>query len=123
MRGWASLSTPTRWRSSWRSRPPCRTPSRHTTAGTRTARSRWPWKPYTGPPGRRAGPDQKERGRAAEEKGEAPRQLTPARELEGVRMSPRARQAKSKARVASYEALLAEEREREQGGGEVLMPA
>jgi len=65
--------------------------------------------------------DQKKQRLAVEEKQESARQLTLARELEWVRMSPRARQAKSKARVASYEALLAEERERAQGAAEILM--
>ena len=51
-----------------------------------------------------------------EEKQESARQRTLARELEWVQASPRARQAKSKARIESYERLLAEspdERERE----------
>src|SRR5438874_7968919 len=47
---------------------------------------------------------------AVEEKQESARRRTLARELEWVRMSPRARHAKSKARVAAYERLLAEER-------------
>src|SRR5205809_4091416 len=46
---------------------------------------------------------------AAEEKQESARRRTLARELECVQMSPRARHAKSKARLASYERLLAEE--------------
>jgi len=60
--------------------------------------------------------DQKRRRLADEEKAESARQRTLARELEWVRMSPRARQAKSKARLGAYEQLLAErpeERERE----------
>ena len=60
--------------------------------------------------------DQKRKRLAEEEKKESQRQRTLARELEWVRMSPRARQAKSKARLAAYEQLLAErpeERERE----------
>ena len=47
---------------------------------------------------------------ALEEKQESARQRTLARELEWVRMAPRARQAKSKARLAAYEQLLAEGR-------------
>ncbi len=48
-----------------------------------------------------------------EEKKESARQKTLARELEWVKMNPKARQAKSKARLASYEELLAEgQRER-----------
>ena len=44
-----------------------------------------------------------------EEKQESARQKTLARELEWVKMSPRARQAKSKARLQSYEKMLSEE--------------
>ena len=60
--------------------------------------------------------DQKRKRLADEEKQESARQRTLARELEWVQASPRARQAKSKARIESYERLLAEspdERERE----------
>jgi energy-dependent translational throttle protein EttA len=46
-----------------------------------------------------------------EEKTESARQRTLQRELEWVRMAPRARQAKGKARLNAYEQLLAEERE------------
>jgi ATP-binding cassette ChvD family protein len=53
--------------------------------------------------------EQKQARLAAEEKQESARRRTLARELEWVRMSPRARHAKSKARLASYERLLAEE--------------
>ena len=45
---------------------------------------------------------------AQEEREETARQKVLAKELEWVRTSPRARQAKSKARLASYEALLAQ---------------
>ena len=44
-----------------------------------------------------------------EEKQESARRRTLARELEWVRKSPRARHAKSKARLGAYEKLLAEE--------------
>jgi ATP-binding cassette ChvD family protein len=54
--------------------------------------------------------DQKQKRLALEEKQETARQKTLERELEWVRQSPRARQAKSKARVAAYEKLLAEDR-------------
>src|SRR5207248_9689286 len=60
--------------------------------------------------------EQKRKRLADEEKQESARQRTLARELEWVRASPRARQAKSKARIESYERLLAEDpelRERE----------
>jgi energy-dependent translational throttle protein EttA len=48
-----------------------------------------------------------------EEKSESNRRRTLERELEWVRMSPRARQAKGKARLNAYEKLLADEREYE----------
>jgi sulfate-transporting ATPase len=54
--------------------------------------------------------DQKQARLAQEEKTETKRQKTLERELEWIRMSPRARQAKSKARVSAYEKLLAEDR-------------
>ena len=53
--------------------------------------------------------EQKQARLAVEEKQESARRRTLARELEWVRMSPRARQAKSKARVAAYEQMLADE--------------
>src|SRR5919106_4360864 len=54
--------------------------------------------------------DQKQARLAAEEKQESARRRALARELEWVRSSPRARQAKSKARLTAYERLLAGER-------------
>jgi energy-dependent translational throttle protein EttA len=53
--------------------------------------------------------EQKQDRLAHEEKTESARRRTLARELEWVRMSPRARHAKSKARLSAYEQLLAEE--------------
>jgi ATP-binding cassette ChvD family protein len=53
--------------------------------------------------------DQKRLRLAQEEKSESARQRTLERELEWVRMAPRARQAKGKARLAAYEKMLAEE--------------
>ena len=53
--------------------------------------------------------EQKQERLAVEEKQESARRRTLARELEWVRMSPRARHAKSKARLGHYEQLLAEE--------------
>jgi sulfate-transporting ATPase len=50
--------------------------------------------------------DQKQQRLAQEEKADAARQRTLERELEWVRMSPRARQAKSKARLQAYEAMV-----------------
>lgn len=52
--------------------------------------------------------EQKSNRLALEEKTESKRQKTLARELEWIRMSPKARQAKSKARVNAYEAMLNE---------------
>jgi sulfate-transporting ATPase len=57
--------------------------------------------------------DQKQARLASEEKQESARRRTLQRELEWVRMSPRARQAKGKARLTAYEKLLAEEMEAE----------
>jgi sulfate-transporting ATPase len=55
--------------------------------------------------------DQKQQRLALEEKQESSRRRTLARELEWVRMSPRARQAKGKARLNHYEELLADDRD------------
>ena len=57
--------------------------------------------------------DQKQARLQAEEKQESARRRTLQRELEWVRMSPRARQAKGKARLNAYEKLLADEMEAE----------
>ncbi|HMM48180.1 MAG TPA: energy-dependent translational throttle protein EttA, partial [Miltoncostaeaceae bacterium] len=67
--------------------------------------------------------EQKEQRLAQEEKSESARQKALARELEWVRASPKARQAKSKARLANYERLVAEESERRQGAVEIRIPA
>jgi energy-dependent translational throttle protein EttA len=53
--------------------------------------------------------EQKQSRLAQEEKAETKRQRTLARELEWIRMSPRARQAKGKARLNAYEDLLKQE--------------
>src|SRR5436189_366689 len=53
--------------------------------------------------------EQKQNRLAQEEKAETKRQQTLARELEWIRMSPRARQAKGKARLNAYEDLLRED--------------
>jgi energy-dependent translational throttle protein EttA len=59
--------------------------------------------------------DQKQRRLAMEEKQESKRQKTLERELEWVRMSPKGRQAKAKARLGAYEKLLSQEsRDREE---------
>ncbi|MGH2499534.1 MAG: energy-dependent translational throttle protein EttA [Candidatus Limnocylindria bacterium] len=67
--------------------------------------------------------EQKRRRLADEEKQESARQRTLARELEWVRASPRARQAKSKARIEAYERLLAEDPERRERELEIAIPA
>ena len=53
--------------------------------------------------------EQKRKRLEVEEKQASARQRTLARELEWVRMAPRARQAKSKARIKAYESMAAEE--------------
>jgi ATP-binding cassette ChvD family protein len=53
--------------------------------------------------------EQKQQRLAKEEKSESKRQKTLQRELEWVRMAPKARQAKSKARIGAYEKLLGED--------------
>jgi len=53
--------------------------------------------------------DQKQQRLALEEKSETKRQKTLQRELEWIRMSPRARQSKGKARLTAYEQLLNED--------------
>jgi ATP-binding cassette ChvD family protein len=67
--------------------------------------------------------EQKKNRLALEEKQESARQRTLQRELEWVRMSPRARQAKSKARVTAYENLLAQDKEKRQDIAEITIPA
>jgi ATP-binding cassette ChvD family protein len=66
--------------------------------------------------------DQKRKRLEGEEKAESARQRTLARELEWVRASPRARQAKSKARLAAYEELLAEETAKREDSIEISIP-
>jgi ATP-binding cassette ChvD family protein len=68
--------------------------------------------------------DQKQNRLAQEEKEESARRRTLQRELEWVRMAPRARQAKGKARLAHYEELLAEEQQQEKrdGAREITIP-
>src|SRR3954466_7759275 len=65
---------------------------------------------------------QKERRLAQEEKQASARQKTLHRELEWIRMSPRARQAKSKARITAYEELRAESERQQEGNAEILIP-
>jgi ATP-binding cassette ChvD family protein len=66
--------------------------------------------------------EQKRERLEREEKQDRARQQTLERELEWVRMSPRARQAKSKSRLAAYEALLAEDRPERESTAEIIIP-
>jgi len=66
--------------------------------------------------------EQKQRRLEIEEKQEARRQRTLQRELEWIRMSPRARQAKGKARLNAYEAMLAEESAQRIEAAEIYIP-
>jgi ATP-binding cassette ChvD family protein len=66
--------------------------------------------------------DQKKNRLAQEEKQQSARQRTLERELEWVRMAPRARQAKSKARVTAYEKLLAEDTAKRIETQEIYIP-
>ncbi len=67
--------------------------------------------------------DQKSQRLAVEEKQASARRRTLERELEWVRMAPRARQAKSKARIQAYEALAAQQESRVSEGAEIVIPA
>src|SRR5215813_12052849 len=67
--------------------------------------------------------EQKRERLAQEEKQESARQRTLEHELEWVRMSPRARQAKSKARLQAYETMLAEGGKEREGVAEIIIPA
>jgi len=67
--------------------------------------------------------EQKQNRLAQEEKTESRRQKTLQRELEWVRMSPKARQAKSKARIGAYEKLLSEENKQKEDKLELFIPA
>jgi ATP-binding cassette ChvD family protein len=67
--------------------------------------------------------EQKRERLAREEKSETRRQKTLERELEWIHMSPRARQAKGKARVTAYERLLSQEYEQQRDELEISIPA
>src|SRR5262245_21721800 len=66
--------------------------------------------------------EQKRERLRREEKSESSRQRTLDRELEWVRMAPRARQAKSKARLAAYEKLAAQEYDERNDTLEIQIP-
>ena len=67
--------------------------------------------------------EQKEKRLAQEEREESARQRTLKEELEWIRQSPRARQAKSKARITAYEDLLAKSQEIAPGSAQIVIPA
>jgi energy-dependent translational throttle protein EttA len=66
--------------------------------------------------------EQKQQRLAQEGRQEAARRRTFERELEWVRQSPRARQAKSKARLQAYESLVAESREKAPETAQIVLP-
>ena len=66
--------------------------------------------------------DQKRTRLAQEEKIASARQRSLARELEWVRMAPRARQAKSKARMQNYEEMMSEEQNEKINSNEIIIP-
>src|SRR5687767_4237420 len=66
--------------------------------------------------------DQKRTRLATEEKQASARQRTLEHELEWVRMSPRARQSKSKARIQKYEELASEKQEERIAQNEIVIP-
>jgi len=66
--------------------------------------------------------EQKQERLRREEKAESQRQKTLEREIEWIRMAPRARHAKSKARINAYEALFAQESEKRGRDLEIYIP-
>jgi sulfate-transporting ATPase len=66
--------------------------------------------------------EQKQTRLKQEEKSESERQKTLQRELEWIRMSPKGRHAKSKARISSYESLLGQESETRAKDLEIYIP-
>ncbi len=66
--------------------------------------------------------DQKTKRLAAEEKAESKRRKTLERELEWVRMAPKARQAKQKARLGAYEKLASADSKQKEANLEIYIP-
>ncbi len=66
--------------------------------------------------------DQKSKRLAQEEKTESKRRKTLERELEWVRMAPKARQAKSKARISAYDKMLNEDVKQKDDRLEIFIP-
>src|SRR5213082_945903 len=67
--------------------------------------------------------EQKQQRLEQEGRQEAARRRTLERELEWVRQSPRARQAKSKARLSAYESLVAESRDKAPETAQIVLPS
>jgi ATP-binding cassette ChvD family protein len=67
--------------------------------------------------------EQKQKRLEKEGQQEAAVQRTLARELEWIRQSPKARQAKSKARIRAYDELLAEAGKQQDGKAQIIIPA
>ena len=66
--------------------------------------------------------EQKQKRLVQEEKAESARQRTLQHELEWIRQSPRARQAKSKARISAYEQMLAAGGQQQAEAGQIRIP-
>jgi energy-dependent translational throttle protein EttA len=66
--------------------------------------------------------DQKQKRLQIEGKGESKRRKTLERELEWIRMSPKGRHAKAKARITAYESLLSQENEKREKDLEIYIP-
>ena len=66
--------------------------------------------------------EQKQKRLSVEEKQASARQKTLERELEWIRMAPRARHAKQKARITAYEELRAQGETQQEGTAEILIP-
>lgn len=66
--------------------------------------------------------EQKQQRLALEEKKESDRQKTLSRELEWIRMAPKARHAKSKARISAYETLLSQKSEQREKELQLYIP-
>ena len=84
-------------------------------------------KKFRGQKGRKKGRanrlEQKEKRLAQEDKAEDERRKTLSRELEWIRMSPKGRHAKGKARINAYEAMLSHESEKRAPELEIYIPA
>nr|WP_319492660.1 energy-dependent translational throttle protein EttA [uncultured Desulfobacter sp.] len=66
--------------------------------------------------------EQKQQRLAKEEKSESKRQQTLARELEWIKMSPKGRRSKSKARISAYEELLKKDSKQQEQKMEIFIP-